>query len=133
MPRAVDVGLEMHALLGDPPQGAEAEDLEPAAVGEDGAVPVHEPVETPVVPDQLVARTQVEVVGVAEDDLGPRLLEPRRGHGLDGSLRPHGHEDGRAHLAVGCRHPAEARPGVPVGLQELETIRHDFSRQRARG
>ena len=116
MPRAVDVGLEVDPLLRDPPQGAQAEDLEPAAVGEDGPVPVHEPVKPPVLADQLVPRPQVEVVGVAQDDLGAGLLEPLRRHGLHGSLGPHGHEDGRAHLSVGGCHPPEAGPGVRVCL-----------------
>ena len=47
----------------------EAEDLEAAAVGEDGAVPVHEAVQAAQLGDELVAGPQGEVVGVAEDDL----------------------------------------------------------------
>ena len=34
---AVEVGLELHPILVDPAQAVQAEDLEPAAVGEDGA------------------------------------------------------------------------------------------------
>ena len=69
----------MDPLFRDLPQGAEAEDLEAAAVGEDGTVPVHEPVQSPVLPDQIVARPQVEMVGVAQDDLRAGLLEPAPG------------------------------------------------------
>ena len=47
----------------------EAEDLEAAGVGEDRAVPVHEPVQPARVCDDVGAGAQEEVVGVGEHDL----------------------------------------------------------------
>ncbi len=73
--RAVEVRAELRAVLADPPHRREAEDLVAAAVGQDRAVPADEPVQAAAARDQPVARPQVEVVGVAEDDLGAELLE----------------------------------------------------------
>ena len=42
---AVEMGAEFDAVVGDFAELGEAEDLEAAAVGEDGLVPVHEVVE----------------------------------------------------------------------------------------
>ena len=53
-----------------PCQAREAEDLETAAIGEDGAGPIHEAVDAAHLLDEVVARAQVEVVGVHEQDFG---------------------------------------------------------------
>ena len=71
---AVDVGGEGDALLLDLAQRGQGEHLEPAGVREDGAVPVHELVEPPHLPDDVVAGPQVQVVGVGELDLAAHLL-----------------------------------------------------------
>ena len=67
--RAVQVRLEAHAIGGDLVAVTEAEDLEAAAVGEDRLGPAHKGVESSQPVDELVTGAQVEVVGVAEDDL----------------------------------------------------------------
>ena len=67
--RAVQVRLETHAVCGDFVAVAEAEDLKAAAVGEDRPRPVHKGVEAPHPVNELVPGTQVEVIGIAEDDL----------------------------------------------------------------
>ena len=56
----------------------QAEDLIAAAVGEDRPVPADEAVQPAAPRDQLVARPQVQVIGVAEDDLGAEILEVAR-------------------------------------------------------
>ena len=61
--------LEVHAVCGHLVAVAKAEDLKAAAVGEDRPGPIHKGVEAPQPIDELVAGAQVEVVGVAEDDL----------------------------------------------------------------
>ena len=58
---------------------AEREDLEPAGVGQDGPVPAHEAVEAAELPDELVAGPEMQVVGVAEEDLGAERGAPRPG------------------------------------------------------
>jgi hypothetical protein len=57
------------ALFRDLAQFRQAEHLEPAGVGEDGTLPVHEPVQPAVRTDHFDAGTQHQVEGVAEDDL----------------------------------------------------------------
>ena len=61
--------LETHAVCDYLVAVAEAEDLKAAAVGEDRLGPVHKGVESPQPVDELMTGAQVEVIGVAEDDL----------------------------------------------------------------
>ena len=91
-------------LLPDLPQRGQGEHLEPAGVRQDGAVPVHELVEPPHLPDDMVARPQVQVVGVAELDLAAHLLQIMGGDAaLDGPLCAYVHEHRRLdHAAVGA-------------------------------
>jgi len=98
--RAVEVRTEGRPFLGDRRQILEAEDLEAAAVGQDRSGPVHEAVETAEALDQLMAGPDEEMVGVAEDDLGPHLQQILRGHRLDGGLGADRHEDRRLEDAV---------------------------------
>ncbi len=97
---------------------ARGEHLKSARVGQDGAVPVHELVE-PHLPDDMVARPQVQVVGVAELDLAAHLLQIMgRYAALDGPLRPHVHEHRRLnHAAVGAGE--FAAPGAPSVFSTL--------------
>ncbi|MPM74312.1 hypothetical protein SDC9_121299 [bioreactor metagenome] len=53
-PVPVDVGGEGHPVLGYLAQAGKRKDLEPAAVGEDGSVPVHEFVEAAHFPHHAV-------------------------------------------------------------------------------
>jgi hypothetical protein len=71
-PGAVEVRAELRALLAEPAQLGQAEDLEAAGVRENGPVPRHEPVESAHVAHQLVAGTQEQVIRIGEDDLGAR-------------------------------------------------------------
>jgi hypothetical protein len=93
--RPVDMGAEHNRLVGHLPQRAEGEDLEPAAVGEDQAVPPHEPVKPPLAPDSLVAGAQVKMIRIAEDAAVPHPPKLVRPDPLDRRRRPDGHERGR--------------------------------------
>ena len=84
----VKVGVEGHALLGDVAQLGKAEHLKPAAVGQNGTVPLRKLVQTAHLSHELVARTQVQMVGVAQHDLCADVLEvERRQPALDGRRR----------------------------------------------
>ena len=75
MPRTVDVRLEPDALFGIYlATVAQREDLEAAAVGEDGAVPAVELVQTASLAKHLNAGAQIEVVGVAQNNLCLHIL-----------------------------------------------------------
>ena len=52
---------------------------------------------------ELVSGTQVEVVGVHEEDLGAGRTHFVRAHGLHGRERADGHERRRPDLAAACR------------------------------
>ena len=53
--RRIEVAAKRHAVVVDDTQVAERDDLEAAGVGEDRAIPSHEPVETTQGGDPLVA------------------------------------------------------------------------------
>ena len=58
----------------------EREDLEAPAVRQNGPLPAHEAVKPPRLGDELGPGPKVEVVGIAQDDPGPDLLEIGRAH-----------------------------------------------------
>ena len=59
----------MHPLLGDPAQLREGEDLKTSTVGQDRAIPSHEPMQAAEFLDHLLTRTDMEVIGIPENDL----------------------------------------------------------------
>ena len=105
---AVDVRTEDGGVVGDLARRGEAVDLEAATVGEDGAVPAHEAMQAAHLGDEVVAGTEGEVIGVAEDHVGAGRFELVRRQSLDGGLGADGHEDGRIDGAVRSVQPAEA-------------------------
>ena len=100
------------ALLAQLAQVAKAEDLEAAAVGQDGSIPAHERMQAAELLDQLRARPQHQVIGVGEDDLRACLAQFFRRDAFDGGLRADGHEDGRRDGAVRGLDGTRARPVV---------------------
>ena len=81
---------------------------------------MHELMEPARRADDLAARTEVQVVGVAEQDLRTRLLDLLRGHAFDRRLRAHGHEDRCLDLAMRRLQHAQAGGRLRVGLEERE-------------
>ena len=72
--------------------------------------------------DQLVAGAQVEVVGVAKDDLSVELLEQVLRDGLDGSGRADRHERWGLNETVGEGYGRP--PRLPAGSFYLKSERH---------
>src|SRR5262249_51009586 len=102
--------------------GCQAIDLKAAAVGKDRPVPVHEPVQAAQIGNHLIARTQGEVIRVAEDYLRPDALQFIRRESLDCRLRADGHEGGRFDDAMGrvnSAAPGERSPLAPRGIPAL--------------
>ena len=100
------MGAEADTLLGDFAKLVQTEDLESAGIREQRARPAHEPVQSAKPPDELVAGTKVEVVGIAENDLGAQFLEQRLRNRFDGRLRTNWHEDGCLYGRMGKDHCA---------------------------
>ena len=73
--------------------------------------------------DQLVAGTQVQVIGVAEDDLGARVLDVAERDPLHRAARADRHERRRLHRAVRRLEHAAPRGAVAVGDAERERLR----------
>ena len=93
-------------------QIAEAEHLKAAGIGEDGAVPCHEPLYPSQLPYRLDARPEVEVVGVIEENLHAQLFELVLGDTLHRSERADRHEHRRLYLAMRCEEPARTGKSV---------------------
>ena len=113
--------LEAHALVGDLDPG-QGEDLEPAAIGKDGAGPLHEGVEAAEFFHQSLARLLGQVVGVGEHHLGAGVGDLGRGHGFERAVGAHGHEARGAHPTV--RSGEAGRPGLAGCGLKLEFERH---------
>ena len=99
--------LEGDAFLFHLANAREREYLEPSAVGEDGTVPAVELMQASHSFQHVESGTEVEVVGVAEDDLSLDLVAYVTDMAcLDGAYGADGHEDGRHDVAmVGVQHP----------------------------
>ena len=115
MRRAVEMRAKSRAFLVDGPPRGQAEHLVAAAVGQDGTRPPDERMEAATPRDQVVARPQIEVIRVAQEDVGAELLEIPVQDALDGALRADRHEGGRRNVAVRGRHHAAAGAAIPVG------------------
>ena len=82
--------------------------LEPAAVGEYGTVPAGETVQAARLAQGLQTRPQIQVVGIAQDYLGPHiLLQIFMINALDAAHGADRHKDGGLYAAVvGGQHTA---------------------------
>ena len=118
---AVQVGMEGHALLGNVAQLGQAEYLKAAAVGQNGAVPAGKLVQAAHIGHDLVAGAQMQVVGVAQHDLGADILEVKGGKAaLDGA------GSGDIHKRRGLYGAVHRFKDAAAGMALLfeQTIRH---------
>jgi hypothetical protein len=116
--RKVDAVFVDLALTG------QAEDLEAARIGEDRPVPAHERVQPAEAFDQLVAGTQVEVIGVGQDELCAGFVQIARLQRLDIGLGAHRRKGRHLDRPVGRGKGAEA--GGAVGLVQVKVEVHRF-------
>ena len=70
--------------------------------------------------DQVVAGPQIEMIGVAQENLGAELLEIAVRDAFHGALRADRHERRRLDVAVRGRHHAAAGAAVGVGDAKAE-------------
>jgi hypothetical protein len=113
---AIEMRPELRAFFADHAPLGEAEHLEAAAVGEHRARPADKPVQAAAARDQVVAGTEKQVVGVAEDDLRAERLEIGVAHRLHRALRADRHERRRLDHAV--RRAKLAPAGGAVGVRD---------------
>jgi hypothetical protein len=119
------VRAELDAVLGHLSHLREAEHLVAAAVGENRVRPPDEAVQPARARDHIVARTQVQVVRVAENDLRAGVLEIAMRDRLDGAARAHGHEHRRLDDAV--RRVQDAAARLPLCVCDFEPHRRPAS------
>ena len=113
---AVDRVTEVYALLSDLTDIAQAEDLETAGVGEDGAFPLHEVVQIAVELHDLLAWAQPQVEGVAEDNLCASGFNFFRRHSFYGAVRAHRHKRGGFYHAA-IKHQTTATRATIGGIE----------------
>src|SRR5688572_15337803 len=96
------MGAKLDSVLVDLSALRQTEHLVAAAVGQDRLWPANKSMEAAAARDQLVARTEHQVIGVAKNDAGANLLKMLRSQGLNRALGADGHEDGRLDVATRC-------------------------------
>ena len=89
---AIDMAFEGDTGVVDLVDFSEGEDLETAAVGEDGAGPSHETVEIAQRGDGFFTRAEQQVIGVGKDTLRAGGGEVIGGDAFHGALGADGHE-----------------------------------------
>lgn len=107
--RAVQMGAKCDSIFGDFAEFAEAEDLEAARIGEHGAIPANKFVESAEFADQIMARAEVEMVGIAKNNLRVQFFQNVLGNGLDGTDGSNRHKCWGVNLPVRRKNLAEAR------------------------
>src|SRR2546426_2022646 len=98
--RAVEMRAETPAFGGDFTQIRKTEDLIPSRVGENRMGPGHELVQTAELADEFVAGSQIEMIGIREDNFGAELLERFLTQALNGRGGADGQEERRFDRAV---------------------------------
>ena len=110
-------GSHVNHLFEPRPQ---AHHLEPAGVGEGWPVPVHEPPQPASGIQNLGSGLQIQVVGVRQKRLRPKLLHRFGKHRFDGRLRTHGRKGGSLNIAVrGANHTRAPQKLPAVSLNTL--------------
>jgi hypothetical protein len=120
MLRPVDVTLEGHAVIVHYPGFGKRENLEAARISQHGMRPAHEAVQPAQLGYQVVAGTQVEVVGVGEHQRGAQVSHLHRGERLDRRLRTDRREDRCLQYAVQRCEGASAGAVILGRYSEIE-------------
>ena len=125
--------LKLDAFLAQLAERVQAEDLKSSAVGQYRVLPGHEPMQPPELIDRRVAGSQIQVIGVTQDDRRPGFFEHLLRQSFDCPLRADGHEGRSIKHAVSSSDSAGSRSRTIVACSflELESDGH-FSSDLAR-
>jgi hypothetical protein len=124
----IDVGPEKHPLIAYPAKMSQAEYLITAAISDCGAMPTHKAMESPQPFDNLDARPEIEVIGIAQNYRGTQRNELLGGEGLNCCLGAHRDESWGRHCAMGSGEYTGACPSVGAGFCYLKA--QSFSPER---
>ena len=122
---AAEVRAKLDAVVSHLANLGQTVNLKPAAVGEDRLVPVHEPVQSAGLADDVQSRAEEQVIRVAEQNLRPYLFEFAQVERLDAGLRADRHEHRRVDHAARGRQPAKTRLATWAGFKQLIHSRED--------
>ncbi len=101
MPRSVDVRVKQHAFLFHLACASQRKHLKTAAIGQNGAIPAVEFVQTASLFENLQPRAQIEVIGVAQNNLRLDVVAQfALVHRFHRSTSPHRHKNRRLYRAV---------------------------------
>src|SRR5262249_21366340 len=114
---------EIYSLLADLPEIAQAENLKTAGVCKQRPLPAHEFVESTQVAHQLVPGAQIEMVGVAENDLRAQLFQHILRNALHRSSSSNRHKYRSLHLTVRCDDASRAC-GTRLGFDDERQCGH---------
>ena len=108
------MATELTTLVAEFADACERKDLETTRIGEDGAIPRVELMEAARLAEDIETWAQIEVIGVAQNDLGLDLLtEFGEMHTFHTAHRTYWHEDGGENLAVvGGNHTSTGIGGI---------------------
>ena len=112
MERSVYVGPEFDAVFSYLSQRRETEDLKSTAIGEDGTAPVDEFMKSAHLVDDFMAGAQIEMISIAQDDLGADLAQFVGRHGFHRPLGTYRHECRGLYSSPGSYEPACAGRSV---------------------
>jgi hypothetical protein len=112
--------VKMYPFFRDPPQFGKRKDLKPAAVRQDWTIPTHEPMQPATLPDHIQARSQKEMIGVPQDDLGANLGKLGRSSCFNSTLSAYRHKHWSIDRAVSRSEAAAAGPAHQVSGNKLK-------------
>jgi len=115
------MALEGDALFFNFPTMGERINLKPTTIGQHGALPAIETVDATRSLQHIQAGAQVEVIGIAQADLGVDIVSKFvLVYGFYRSRCAHGHKNRGMDRAVVGLDLSGAGAGVGVGMEELE-------------
>ena len=101
------MGAECHAFFADFAEIVQTKNLEAAGIGENGSIPRHKPVQSAHLPNCVDSWTQIEMVGIGEQNLDAEFLYTSCETPLT-SKRSNWHENGRLDFSMGSDELARA-------------------------
>ena len=116
---------EPNSIFGNSAQRLQAHHLKTAAVGQDRVRPRHEAMQPARLTNQFVAGTQIEMIGISQQDLHAQRFEFILRHALHRAAGADGHENGRLDYAVRSVQQSRTRAGRLVFSKDFKLDRHE--------
>ena len=117
---AVQMALEGYALFFNLADAGKREYLKSAAVGKHGLGPCHELVQTAAFANQLLAGTQMQMIGVGKHDFCADFQHFTRSHGLNSGQRANRHVHRCMDIAMGRVQQAQTCSALLAGFQHFK-------------